>query len=69
MYKSLCRRVGIECYTIEGVAGNPAELHMWNCVVIDKKQLFVDVTFDDTAGTNQWCLKDEKTFYSDGLHY
>lgn len=31
--------------------------------------LFVDVTFDDTAGTNQWCLKDEKTFYSDGLHY
>lgn len=69
LYKSLCRRVGIECYTIEGVAGNPAELHMWNCVVIDKKQLFVDVTFDDTAGTNQWCLKDEKTFYSDGLHY
>lgn len=71
LFKTLCRRAGIECDTIEGVAGEPGKvgLHMWNSVVIDGKTLYCDVTFDDGAGTDKWLLKDYKTFYGYGYHY
>ncbi len=71
LFKTLCRRAGIECDTIEGFAGAPGEegLHMWNRVYIDGKALYCDVTFDDSASTTRWLLKDEKTFYGYGYHY
>lgn len=70
MYKDLCLIAGIKCEMLEGYAGEPGsyERHGWNAVEIDGKTLYVDVTFDDTAGSERWCLKDEKTFYSDRYH-
>lgn len=71
LYQWLCEKANIECEIIEGFAGEPGstlELHAWNKVIIDGKELYVDVTFDDGAGTTKWCLKDEKTFYADGYH-
>lgn len=71
LYKGLCLRAGIECEMVEGVAGEPGkvpELHGWNVVYIDGKELYVDVTFDDGTGSDKWCLKDEDTFYGYGYH-
>ena len=71
LYRILCRRAGIECVCIIGVAGEKKNmgLHMWNLLTIDGEELYVDVTFDDTSGTNQWLLKEEKEFYKDGMHF
>ena len=70
LYRILCRRAGLECYCISGIAGDKGkmDLHMWNLLVIDGKELFVDVTFDDTSGTNRWLLKELDEFYKDGMH-
>lgn len=71
LFKGLCLRAGIECEMLEGVAGEPGnvpELHGWNVVHIDGKDLYVDVTFDDGTGTERWCLKDKDTFYGYGYH-
>lgn len=71
LYKGLCIRAGIECEMVEGMAGEPGEvpeLHGWNVVYIDGKELYVDVTFDDGAGSERWCLKDKDTFYGYGYH-
>ncbi|MCR5521376.1 MAG: Ig-like domain-containing protein [Lachnospiraceae bacterium] len=44
------------------------EDHMWNCVVIDGTQYFVDVTWDDSLKCTDYLLKTGSEFYADGLH-
>ena len=70
LYRVLCRRAGLECYCISGIAGDKGkmDLHMWNLLIIGGKELLVDVTFDDTSGTNRWLLKETDEFYKDGMH-
>ena len=70
LYKTLCDRAGLECYLVSGLGGDAGnmDLHMWNVLSIDGKYLFVDVTFDDSAGTKKWLLKEEEEFYKDGKH-
>ncbi len=48
--------------------GTRWEDHMWNCVVLDGKQMFVDVTWNDSLGNTDYLLKNERDFYADGLH-
>lgn len=70
LFQVLCSRIGVPCGCITGLGGDSSnmDLHMWNVVVLDKKEYYVDVTFDDTSSTKRWFMKDEKTFYADGLH-
>lgn len=48
-YKLLLNRLGIECDVVSGEGNNSLSSgpHAWNRVVIDGKQYYVDVTWDD----------------------
>ncbi len=71
LFRIFCGRVGIECSCINGMGGNEGNigLHMWNRVIIDGKELYIDVTFDDSSSTNWWLLKEEADFYGLGYHF
>ncbi len=71
LFKILCERAGLECYLVTGMGGDEGAigLHMWNCLYVDGKLKYMDVTFDDSSRTTKWCLKDEDEFYGLGKHY
>ena len=54
-FQLLCKRMGIDCVTIEGTAtefeskldGNEDEGHMWNCIRLEDGWYHVDVTWND----------------------
>ena len=70
LYRILSNRAGLDCYCVTGIGGDPGktDLHMWNCIKIDDKWLYIDVTFDDSSGTKNWLLKDEEEFFKFGKH-
>ncbi len=50
----LCQAVGIECICVAGT-GN-GEPHMWNMIKLDGDWYNMDVTWDDTAGYDYFCI-------------
>ena len=67
LYKFLCELKGIDteiCYgTSTGIA------HAWNRQLIDGKELYTDVTFNDTAYSNNWLLISKDKILMDHTFY
>ena len=56
-FKFICDRIDVECCYVSGKAKSPAnpsmmENHAWNKVKINGEWYNIDVTFDNTIGTN-----------------
>ncbi|MBO4762193.1 MAG: hypothetical protein J5499_02095, partial [Lachnospiraceae bacterium] len=73
LFHVMMLKLGIEDYLVVGKGssnqwGTKWEDHMWNCVVLDGNQLFVDVTWDDAHTNTDYLLKSEEEFYANGLH-
>lgn len=76
MLVELATRCGIKAGTVTGYAGNPdgtLGAHMWNCVKINDKIYYIDVTFDENFTTGKkpsrhFCLLSESDFYNMGYH-
>ena len=76
MFAELASRCGIKAATVTGYAGEPGGslgAHMWNCVQINGKVYYVDVTFDENFTTGDkpsghFCLLSENDFYNLGYH-
>lgn len=76
MFEELASRCGIKAGTVTGYAGEPGGTlgaHMWNCVQINGKVYYIDVTFDENFTTGDkpsehFCLLSENDFYNLGYH-
>lgn len=76
MLQELASRCGIKAATVTGYAGEPGGTlgaHMWNCVQINGKIYYIDVTFDENFTTGDkpsghFCLLSENDFYDLGYH-
>lgn len=76
MLAELASRCGIKAATVTGYAGEPGGTlgaHMWNCVQINGKIYYIDVTFDENFTTGDkpsrhFCLLSENDFYGLGYH-
>lgn len=76
MLAELASRCGIKAGTVTGYAGEPGGTlgaHMWNCVQINGKTYYLDVTFDENFTTGDkpsrhFCLLSENDFYNLGYH-
>lgn len=76
MLAELASRCGIKAGTVTGYAGEPGGklgAHMWNCVQINDKTYYLDVTFDENFTTGDkpsrhFCLLSENDFYGLGYH-
>ena len=76
MLQELASRCGIKAATVTGYAGEPGGTlgaHMWNCVQINGKIYYIDVTFDENFTTGDkpsghFCLLSENDFYNLGYH-
>lgn len=61
LYKELCNRAGITCEYIrgEGILDGTSEPHAWNVLLIDGKEIPVDVTWK-AGGRREWFGKSEE---------
>lgn len=78
-YYNLCTAAGIKCRMIYGFAGDTCDErgvrlpdHAYNSVLINGEWLYVDTTWNDSCGKNEYLLVDSKTFsktHEDVLFY
>lgn len=70
-FKAVLDRLNIPCVCVQGysVKGNNSEFisHMWNAVKLEGQWYAVDVTWNDTAGKNDWLLIGEKAVTKDHI--
>ena len=64
LFEFLCNRYGVETDYVIGFSSSGGA-HAWNRSIIDGKEYYTDVTWNDTGGGNQWLLLDRDTFYRD----
>lgn len=55
LFQIACRKLDIPCYYLTGTSNG--ESHAWNMVIIDGKQYFVDLTWDDTDSSKNVSYK------------
>lgn len=68
-FKAVMDRLGIPCVCVQGYSYKDGSsefvAHMWNAVKLDGMWYAVDVTWNDTAGKNDWLLIGEKALTKD----
>lgn len=64
LFEFLCNRYGVETDYVTGFSSSGGA-HAWNRSIIDGKEYYTDVTWNDTGGGNQWLLLNRDTFYRD----
>lgn len=64
LFEFLCNRYGVETDYVTGFSSSGGS-HAWNRSIIDGKEYYTDVTWNDTGGGNQWLLLNRDTFYRD----
>ena len=57
LYQTLCQAVGIDCQIISGKSGSDS--HAWNVMMINGKEYYNDVTWNDTeSGMNSYLMRE-----------
>jgi len=73
LFHVMMLKLGIEDTLVVGKGASNEQAtkwedHMWNCVVLDGNEYFIDITWDDSLGNTDYLLKSAKDFYANGQH-
>lgn len=66
-YKSLCDRLGLDCWVVDGHCYGSA--HAWNLIRLEGENRYVDCTFADTAFNDSYLLMTEQELKNRGYFF
>ncbi len=66
-FKSVCDRLGLPCWVVSGFTEDTG--HAWNMVLIDGETWYMDCTFADTSGEDEWLLMSESQYAQKDYYY
>ncbi|MCR4925189.1 MAG: transglutaminase-like domain-containing protein, partial [Clostridiales bacterium] len=67
LYMIMCRYVGIDCSVVRGSAVNNGvtETHSWNKLIIDGKEYYTDITWNDCLNRKAYFMMSESEISAD----
>ncbi len=58
LYQTMCETIGISCRIVTGRSAIDGVSHAWDAVYINGKEYFVDPTWNDCTGTNNYLMSE-----------